>query len=91
MVAMGTTTKDTSLLPEDHPDVLALYADPPSEPWRFFDFDGRPAYYVGTDVRMIVPGGEDKRVPDVWSFLHGATNISKAEFDKLKDEVSARK
>ena len=50
----------------------------------FYDWNGRPAYRDDKGIVVIVPGGEEKPVPDLFKFAHEASQCSKAEFEKLK-------
>ena len=50
----------------------------------FYDFNGLPAYPDEKGIMVVVSGGEEKPVEDLWKFAHEATPISAAEFDELK-------
>jgi len=50
----------------------------------FYDYNGLPAYRDEKGILIVTPGGEEKPPRDLFAFVHEASEISEAEFEKLK-------
>jgi hypothetical protein len=62
------------------------------EPAMFFEYGERrlPAYRDDKGLMVILPGGKERPVDDLWKFWHEASPISEDDFDALKKATIER-
>jgi hypothetical protein len=61
--------------------------DPAPERPRFYDWEGRPVYRSLHSLIVVCSDGGEKPVWDLWKFMHEASAITEAEFERLKGAV----